>query len=142
MWPNDAQIYYAHWQSRFALAPGAESAELEMRIADDVAEAAAAGLAPSALLTLDLKGINHLGDIEVRCNGTPAVWDGYHYNHWDHGTWTDIVRYTVPPGALRKGENSIGLFRLAPTEGFDGPLEVRKCILELKYPKSFAPGRL
>jgi hypothetical protein len=52
------------------------------------------------------------------------------------------VQFEVPADCLCLGENRIGLKRLAETPGFHGSIEVRKCILDLSYPKTFAPGRI
>jgi hypothetical protein len=40
------------------------------------------------------------------------------------------------------GENVLGLRRLAACPGFEGAIEVRKCVLDLAYPPGFAPGRI
>ncbi|MBM4028056.1 MAG: hypothetical protein FJ280_22075 [Planctomycetes bacterium] len=143
VWLPDAQIYYqAKWQSRFALAPDAVEASYPLRIADDIEGDRQRGRAPAAVLTLDLKGVNRLSDLKVSINGAPLAWTGYQYNHYDHGCWNDIVRFTVPASCLRTGENRIGLRRCAPTPGFAGAVEVRKCVLDLAYPSGFAPGRV
>jgi len=142
VWPDGAQVYYASWTSRFRLPPGEASASYPLRIADDLDAARAAGLEPSALLTLDLMGINRLGDIRVLVNATPLEWNGYHYNHYDHGCWNDVVQFPVPAYALRRGENRIELQRVEPNPGFAGAVEVRKCILEVTYPAGFAPGSI
>ena len=97
---------------------------------------------PGAILTLDLKGINRLSDVEISINGTLLQWNGYHYNHYDHGCWNDIVQFDVPASALRSGKNTIELRRIRENPEFEGTIEVRKCILDLKYPDTFAPGRI
>ena len=143
VWPPDAQVYYhAKWQSRFALAPDVAEASYPLRLADDIEGDRQRGRAPTAVLTLDLKGLNRLSDLEVSINGVPVAWTGYQYNHYDHGCWNDIVRFAVPASCLRTGENRIGLRRCAPTPGFAGAVEVRKCLLDLAYPTGFAPGRV
>jgi hypothetical protein len=142
VWPSDAQIYGAPWTSRFRLEPGQDSGSLSLRMADDLAEAVRRGYAPAAVLTLDLMGLNRLSDIEVALNDTPLEWNGYHYNHYDHGCWSDVVKFEVPAPAWRRGANSLELRRVRPTPGFAGALQVRKCILEVKYQNGFAPGRI
>lgn len=141
VWPADAQIYHdATWRSRFALPPDRDEAEYLLQIADDIEAAPRRGLAPSGVLTLDLKGLNRLSDIEVSINGVALSWNGDQYNHYDHGCWLDVVVFDVPPHALRTGANAIGIRRLAATPGFGGALEVRKCVLDLVYPHTFMPG--
>jgi len=142
LWPWDAQIYYTPWVSRFRLEPGAAQASYPLTIADDLDQARRRGRAPSARLTMDFKGLNRLSDIEVRLNDAPLAWDGYQYNHYDHGCWNDIVRFTAPPSALRRGLNTVAVRRLRENPGLAGDLEVRKCILELTYPQTLAPGDL
>ncbi|MEI6972060.1 MAG: hypothetical protein WCL44_11155 [bacterium] len=139
VWARDAQIYYQEtWRSGFAMAPDEQAASHSLRIADDMAAAVRLGREPESVLTLDLKGVNRRSDIEVSINGLPLAWAGYQYNHYDHGCWSDIVRFRVPVSCLRLGENCIGLRRLAPTPGFDGAVEVRKCVLDLAYPSGSA----
>jgi len=86
---------------------------------------------PGAIFTLDLKGINRLSDVEISINGTLLQWNGYHYNHYDHGCWNDIVQFDVPASALRSGKNTIELRRIRENPEFEGTIEVRKCILDL-----------
>ncbi|MBM3471707.1 MAG: hypothetical protein FJX75_00365 [Armatimonadetes bacterium] len=133
VWPPDAQIYNHEWVSRFRLDPGETEASYPLRIADDLAGAARCGVSPSALLTLDLKGVNRLDDIEVSINGLPLQPDSYRYNHYDHGCWNGVVQYDVPPQALRRGDNALALRRLREYVGFEGALEVRKCVLEIGF---------
>ncbi len=133
VWPWDAQIYYVPWTSRFRLAAGEKSMSYEFKLADETGG--------SGVLTLDLMGINRLGDFEIRFNGTRLEWNGYQYNHYDHGCWNDVVKLTVPGSALRVGRNAIELRRVKDNPGFTGAVEVRKCILDLTYPKSFEPGK-
>ncbi|MEI8352623.1 MAG: hypothetical protein WCG36_09995, partial [bacterium] len=143
VWPREAQIYCdAKWKSRFALAPDATETSYPLRIADDIGAAARRGIVPEGVLTLDLKGVNRLTDIEVSLNGTPLRWNGYAYNHYDHGCWLDVARFNVPAACLRNGENRIGLRRLVVMPGFEGDIEVRKCVLDLMYPSTFAPGKI
>ena len=132
VWPWDAAIYYVPWTSKFRLTPGEKTASYQFKMAD---ESGAQGV-----LTLDLMGINRLGDIEIRFNGTPLEWNGYQYNHYDHGCWNDTVQFTVPGSALLAGRNTIELCRVNENPGFAGAVEVRKCILDLAYPKGLAPG--
>jgi|GEM_PF-1735896 len=134
VWPPDAQVYYdSRWQSRLALAPDATEAGYVLRVADDLGAAGRRGLAPVAVLTLDLKGLNRLTDIAVLINDVPLAWNGYAYNHYDHGCWNDVLQFDVPPSCLRTGENCLGLRRLAATPGFAGAIEVRKGVLDLTY---------
>jgi hypothetical protein len=133
VWPPDAQIYNHEWVSRFRIDSGETQAEYPLRIADDLGEAAHRGASPSVLLTLDLKGVNRLEDIEVSINGVPVQWNGYRYNHYDHGCWTEVLQYGVPPKALRSGDNVIGLRRLSECAGLQGALEVRKCVLDIAF---------
>ena len=142
VWPWDAQIYITPWVSRFRLEPGEPLASYSFRVGDDLDLARRAECLSNAVLTLDLKGINRLSDVQVSMNGAALEWNGYHYNHYDHGCWNDIVRFTVPPLALRRGDNLIELRRMRENPGFAGALEVRKCILDLKYSRSFAPSRI
>jgi len=58
------------------------------------------------------------------------------------GCWNDVVRFDVPASALRSGQNTIELRRTKDNPGFEGAVEVRKCILELNYPDTFAPGSI
>jgi len=142
MWPWDAAIYVGEWTSRFRLLPTDKSATHILRIADDLSAAAQRGLTPRTTLTMDLRGINRLSDFEVRVNDTPLRWNGYQYNHYDHGFWNDIVQFDVPATVLRRGPNTIELRRLRENPGFAGNTEVRKLILEISYPSTFAPGRV
>ncbi len=140
VWPADAQIYGTPWTSRFRLGPEEETASYPLRVADDLEDARARGRRPGAALTLDLKGINRLGDVAVCLNGVPLEWDGFHYNHYDHGCWNDIVRFRVPASAVRQGENHIEVRRRARCAGFAGAVEVRKCLLDVTYGAGFTPG--
>lgn len=140
VWPADAQVYYAPWTSRFSLRPGQERVEWNLALADDGEGAARRGLAPLVLLTLDLMGLNRLSDIEVSLNGHLAAWTGYQYNHYDHGCWNEVVQFRLPPAAVAAGNTVLRIRRLNETPGFAGSVEVRKCILEVNYPRAFAPG--
>ncbi len=142
VWPAEAQIYNAPWTSRFRLAPEDKVATYRLRLADHIEAARERGRAPTALLTLDLKGINRLTDIALSLNGHPLRWNGYHYNHYDHGCWNDILQFNVPESALVSGDNVLALRRLAENPGFAGAIEVRKCVLELKYLDTFALGSI
>ncbi|MCL5999541.1 MAG: hypothetical protein M1546_26265 [Chloroflexi bacterium] len=142
VWPADAQIYYAPWSSRFRLEPDASEVTYPIRIADNVQMAIARGIAPRAVLTLDLMGVNHLDDLAMTVNGVPITWTGYAYNHYDHGCWNDLLTFDVPPGALSQGPNQIMLKRLRDTPGFEGAVEVRKCILDVQYPAAITPGQI
>lgn len=134
MWPWDAGAYGQDWKSRFRLAPADKSATYPLTIADDVAAAAKRGIPPQVTLTMDLKGVNRLSDFEVRVNETPVEWNGFLYNHYDHGFWNDTVEFSVPLKALRRGVNTIVLRRVKEAAGFSGDTEVRKLILEVTYP--------
>jgi len=140
LWPWDAQIYYAPWQSQFRLAPREAQAQRTFRMADDFAAHRHRGRSFTALLTAEWKGLNRLGDVEVRLNGTLLRWDGSCYNHYDHGCWNDIVCYTVPPEVLRQGTNTIELRRVAESYAFDGDAEVRKCILDVRFDRTVTLG--
>ncbi|NSW57564.1 MAG: hypothetical protein HPY44_16260 [Armatimonadetes bacterium] len=48
----------------------------------------------------------------------------------------------MPVAAVSNGENTLTLRRIQESPGFEGKLEVRKCVLEIRYPHSFAPGRI
>jgi hypothetical protein len=142
VWPSDAQIYYAPWTSRFRLLPDQDSATCGLRVADDVTAASEHNMAPAITLTLDLMGINRMSDVEVALNGTPLQWNGCAYNHYDHGCWNDLVQFDVPIAVLRSGENALSLRRLRVLAGFAGAVEVRKCVLDVRYPHTFTPGHL
>jgi hypothetical protein len=142
VWPADAQIYTAPWTSRFRLRPEEQAATATLRIADDLEAARRRGCLPTGLLTLDLQGLNRLSDLEVRVNGVAVDWTGYHYSHYDHGCWDDLLQFRVPASALAQGENTLELRRRVENPGFAGAVEVRKCILDLKYPDSFSPGSI
>jgi hypothetical protein len=140
VWPWDAQIYHQDWTSRFRLESEEAFAAYSLRLADDLAQARERGYDPLAVLTLDLKGLNRVSDVEVALNGTPLAWNGFAYNHYDHGCWNDTLQFTVPVAALRKGENALTLRRLRENPGFAGAVEVRKCLLEIAYGGVFTPG--
>ena len=141
MWPWDAQIYGdAWWESRWRLRPGDKEAAFMLRIADDTEHPRFGDC--RATLTLDLKGLNRLDDVAVLVGGHPLARNGYHYNHYDHGCWNDVLGFDVPVGALRQGENKLCLRRERHYSGFGGSVEVRKCVLEIRYSQTFAPGRL
>jgi len=136
VWPFRAEIFGPYWTSRFKISPSESSASYKIRVADDFDAAARAGKTPRAVLTLDCKGINHIRDVDVLVNGTSVAWNGYEFNHWDHGYWDDILEFDVPTSALRRGDNTIELKRLHEHPGFAGNFEVRKCILDIVYPGS------
>ena len=142
VWPWDSFIYIDPWTSRFCVNPGELKASYELRIQDDIEKALRCGRRPCALLTLDVKGINRVDDIEVSINATPLMWNGYHYNHYDHGCWNDTLQYPVPAAVLQEGPNIIALERRTSYSGFAGAIEVRKCILDVQYQGAFAPGRI
>jgi len=139
VWPWDSQIaYHSHWTSSICMKAGEESACFRIRIAERFA--GGHGGKPSAVLTLDVKGLNRIGDVEILINNTVIEWTGYHYNHFEDGCWNDILKFDVPIAALRDGDNVLELRRKTVPEGFAGNIEARKCILEIDYPMSFAPG--
>jgi len=142
VWPSDHQIYQSHWTSRFRLAPDEPRAAYPLRIADDLPEAQRRDLAPSAVLTLDLMGLSAIDDVEIRVNDVPLAWNGDLYNHYDHGGWNDVVRFDAPTAALRQGENAVTIHRLKDNPGFSGNIEVRKCVLEIRYRRTFCPGTI
>lgn len=143
VWPWDEAIYCGTgWTSAFRVDPGQATASYPLRIADDLEEVRRRNLLPTALLTLDLMGINRLTDVQVTVNGAPLTWNGCHYNHFDHGCWNDIVQFDVPVAALCRGENTIELHRATANPGFASTVEVRKCVLDIAYPRTFAPGRV
>jgi len=142
VWPHGTSVYHSEWTSRFRLPPGEKASAFAIRIADDVGAAAARGYSPRGLLTLDLKGINRIDDVDVRLNGTPVRWTGEDYNHYDQGYWNDVIRYEVPAAAIRSGQNTLELVRVKDNPGFAGSLEVRKLILEVRYDSTVTPGRI
>jgi len=160
VWGFRPRIYFDFWTSRFSMTPNQNSATCAVHVADDFAAATRTSKRPRAVLTLDLRGINRVSDVEVSVNGKPVQWNGYEYNHWDHGYWDDILEFDVPISALRQGENMIQIERKRENEGFAGTVEARKCFLEILYPGSqpdpaelevrrrlksdewFAPGRI
>lgn len=141
MWPWDAQIYgHDWWESRWRLRPRETETRYVLRLADDTQHPRFAGC--QARLLLDLKGLNRLDDVAVLVGGQVLSWDGYHYNHYDHGCWNDLLGFAVPAVALRQGENELCLRRQRHYPGFSGAIEVRKCVLEIRYSHTFAPGCL
>lgn len=141
MWPWDAQVHGNEgWESRFVLEPGQAEGAFPLLLAEDVMQPRFGDA--NVTLTLELKGLNRLDDVAVLLNLASLEWTGYHYNHYDHGCWNDIVQFTVPRTAVRCGENALTLRRIQESPGFEGKLEVRKCVLEIGYPHGFAPGRI
>ena len=136
VWGFRPRIYFDFWNSSFGMTPNQNSATHTIQVADDFATATGAGKSPRALLTLDFQGINSVSDVEVLVNGTPVKWNGYEYNHYDHGFWDDILEFDVPISALRNGSNVIQLKRRRTNKLFEGTLEVRKCVLEILYSDS------
>ena len=86
-------------------------------------------------------GVNNPDDIEVRLNGTRLEWTGDSYNHWDHGCWNDLLTYDVPAEALQQGESALELRRRRGPDHFPGTVQVRRLVLDVTYPRTFAPGR-
>ncbi len=142
LWPWDAQIFYEPWQSAFFLEPDQPEARWELQLADDFDLQHRLRRNFSAVLTLEWKGLNRISDFEIRMNGVALSWNGYEYNHYDHGCWNDIVQYTVPSSALRQGTNRLSLHRTGLTPGFAGRNEVRKCVLDLHFNPAITPGAL
>ncbi len=140
LWPWDAQIYNEPWSSALYLEPDQFEAEWTLQLADDFERYMRFHRQFSAKLTLEWKGLNRIHDIEVRMNGTPLEWNGYDYNHYDHGCWNDIVQYSIPPEALRQGSNLLSLHRMAIHPGFAGRTELRKCVLDLTIAPGITPG--
>ena len=141
MWEQGDQIYYMdRWVSRFRLSAGSRECSYVMRVGDDLAKARRLGREPGAVLTLDLQNVNRMDDFRFSINGTELTWNAYDYNHYDDGCWNDVVEFEVPSGVLKQGENMISIGRERVNEGFAGDVQVRKCILELKYNDTFTPG--
>jgi len=141
MWASDAQIYCAtSWVSRFKLGNGEDSAEYNMEISDDIYKTCNKKIRPACLLIMDFMGLNRIDDIAVSINETPVLWNGNRYNHYDCGCWNDTLQFNVPCDALHKGSNIIRIVRNRVYEGFAGTIEVRKLVLSINYPQSFAPG--
>lgn len=147
VWPWDCAPFEQSWTSRARIAPDETATRISLRIADPLDPAAL----PTATLTLDLMGINRLSDVEIQFNDAPVAWTGYDYNHYEHGYWNDVLSFDVPATALRTGKNVIEIRRVKECEGFAGALEVRKCVLDLRYPNqpgddgnepTFKPGNL
>ena len=140
VWPSDAQIFNTPWTSSFRLDPDQSLASRTLRIADDLDQARRMGRSFIAILTVEWKGLNRLGDVEIALNGVPLAWNGYDYNHYDHGCWNDTVQYGVPAGVLQCGSNTLELRRVRSNPGFAGATEVRKCILDLSFGATITPG--
>jgi hypothetical protein len=133
LWPSDAFPSAADWVSKLRLEPGHVAARYVLHLTDDPAEAAARGRQMTARLTLDVRNLNRLSDLEVRLNGHPLTWTGERYNHYDHGCWAEVLTFAVDAAVLRRGENTLSLHRLATHAGFDGAIEVRKCVLDVSF---------
>jgi hypothetical protein len=142
LWPPDAQIFNTPWTSSFRLDQDQLETARELRITDDLDGLRRSGQSCIATLTVEWKGLNRLSDVEISLNSFPLVWDGYSYNHYDHGCWNDIVRYAVPVKYLHRGQNTLGLRRIKPSLGFAGAIEVRKCVLDLCFDRQIALGAL
>jgi hypothetical protein len=140
LWPWDAQVFYEPWQSVLFLEPEQREAAWTLRLADDFERHRSLGRDFSAVLNLEWKGLNRIGDITVSLNGTTLEWTGYDYNHYDHGCWNDIVGYNIPAEALRQGGNQLSLLRTAIYPGFAGSTEIRKCVLEVVFQNCITPG--
>ena len=136
------------WYKPFRMGSGENSASYTLPVGDDFQAASRLGRT-SAVLTLSLRGIGQIDDVEVRINDTPVKANGYHYNQSDHSSYSDVLEYDVleydvleydvleydvPVSALRQGENSVKLQRVKENSGFAGSIEVRKLILDIKYP--------
>jgi hypothetical protein len=138
VWPWDAQIYQGPWTSQYRLSPGEKIVSTSIELGDNFEK----NPVSSALLTLDLMGINHLDDFECLFNGVRVTWNGYFFNHYDHGCWNDTLAFTVPVVALKSGSNLIEIRRIKENPDFTGAMEVRKCILDIRFPQTFAPGMI
>ncbi len=141
-WPSDAQIYNAPWTSSVSMDADQDRTAFFLRIADNLDSQTQAGIHFSSTLTVEFKGVNRLSDFEVSCNEVPLAWNGYCYNHYDHGCWNDIIQYEVPSGALHQGSNKIALHRLTSNLGFEGKTEIRKCVLDLRFDHTITLGSL
>ncbi len=136
VWPGDCSPFEQSWVSKARIEPQQNETQLTVRLCDTLAPAAML----TAKLTLDLKGVNRLSDLEIRFNDRTVSWTGYDYNHYEHGFWNDVVSFIVPAEALKTGLNVISLRRVRACEGFAGAMEVRKCVLEIRYPDQPAGG--
>ena len=131
---KDKQYVARVWYKPFRMGPSQKSASYTLRVADDFEAAARLGRTPTVVLTLSLRGLAQIDDVEVRVNGQPVRPSGYHYNQSDHGSYSDVLRFDVPVSSIHRGENTIELRRVRENPGFVGDVEVRKCILDVKYP--------
>jgi hypothetical protein len=111
-------------------------------IADDMAQARRLGLERPSLLTLEMKNLNRITDVEFQINDHRLEWNGHLYNHFDNGCWIDVIQLNVPLGCLQQGANTLHVRRLTDNPGFEGAVEVRKFILDQSFATGFSPGRL
>jgi hypothetical protein len=142
LWPWDAQIFYEPWQSALFLEPDQSEVAWTLQLADDFERQRSLGRAFSAVLTLEWKGLNRIGDVAVSLNDLLLTWTGHNYNHYDHGCWNDIAQYQVPVEALRQGANRLSLRRKATCPDLTGRTEVRKLVLEVQFEHKITPGAL
>ncbi len=142
-WPADEiRIYWSLFLSHLRLDPGQHKLEHRFLIADDMEEARRLDLERPSLLTLELKNMNRITDVEFSLNGHRLEWNGHLYNHFDNGCWIDVVQFRIPLGCLRQGDNLLQLRRLVENPGFEGAVEVRKFILDQSFATGISPGRL
>lgn len=137
VWPWDAGIFQQPWESRCRLEPGQDRTSLTLRLADPPSPLSRE---PKVWLTLDWMGLNRSDDVAVSINGIDLDPSGGGYNHWDHGCWNDMLGYEVPAAALWQGDNELLIARQVANEGFEGPIQLRRCVLEVTYSRGYAPG--
>lgn len=137
VWPWDAQIFQQPWESRLRLEPGQDRASLTLRLADAPGPLSRE---PEVWLMLDWMGLNRSDDIAVSINGIDLDPSVGGYNHWDHGCWNDMLHYEVPAAALWQGDNELLIARQVANEGFEGAIQLRRCVLEVTYSRGYAPG--
>ena len=142
-WPADEiRIYWSLFVSHVRLDPGIAAVDRPFIIADDMEQARRLDLERPSVLTIEMKNLNRVSDVKFSINGCELAWDGYLYNHFDNGCWIDVLRFTVPLGCLQKGENMFTLRRLKENSGFDGPVELRKFVLDQRFATGYSPGRI
>ncbi|MCG3769945.1 MAG: hypothetical protein JW384_01076 [Nitrosomonadaceae bacterium] len=142
-WPADEiRIYWSLFLSHVRLDPAQMETQREFLIADDMEEARRLNLERPSVLTLEMKNLNRIDDVEFILNGLKLCWNGHHYNHFDHGCWIDVIKFSVPLGVLQTGQNTLTLRRTKENAGFAGAVELRKFILDQAFATGFSPGRL
>lgn len=142
-WPADEiRIYWSLFLSHVRLDPGQPEFHRPFLLADDMEEARRLDLERPSLLTLEMKNLNRADDVKFLLNGLELRWNGSLYNHFDNGCWIDVLRFDVPTGCLRRGENVFTLARTRENPGFGGAVELRKFVLDQRFATGFSPGRL